>query len=95
MVECDFTETGIYYLEYLDAEVRSVRFNKLTDSSVLLPNHVQELIITHSEFDTFLPCQHIVTAVGVTLKIEDQDLEIHCVSITHINLFIYDLIITP
>lgn len=80
-VKCRFMETGSYTLINLNEAVKHVEFDRLTDSSVLLPGHVKELTIKSTSFDTFAPCDHVKSRSHVLVKEEDKGTTSRCVSI--------------
>lgn len=64
-VSYEFTEPGTYILKYIDASVTRVKFNKLTNSYVMLPNHIRELTISSTRFDELTGCDIGIHSYGV------------------------------
>lgn len=79
--DCTFTESGTYVLEGISENTHVVRFDRLTNSKVLLPANVNHLIIKSSRFDSLTPCAHIIAPASVTVSLEDIESTTRCVSI--------------
>lgn len=87
-VKCEFQESGVYRVLGVDTVVTKLIFDRLTNSQVIIPHHVQELTISSSsEFDTFSPCEHLLSTHWVKLNIENLDFHGQCVSM--ISIFTY------
>ena len=79
ITQCIYLQNGIYKLINVDNNVKTVTFDRLTDSRVVIPSNVEKLIFS-SAFDTLKPCDHVIAQKRVLVRIEDQDLETECVS---------------
>ena len=81
--ECTFTESGTYVLVGISENTYVVRFDRLTNSKVVLPAKFNHLIIKSSRFDSLTPCAHIITPASayVTVSLEDTESTTRCVSI--------------
>lgn len=80
VVRCTFLQKGIYKIINLKKAVTTVIFDRLTDSKIYLPEHVNKLIISSSVFDNYEPCNHLMTSYQTVIITEDQDLKTDCVS---------------
>lgn len=80
ITQCTYLQNGIYKLINVDNNVKTVTFDRLTDSRVVIPSNVEKLVIFSSAFDTLKPCDHVIAQKRVLVRIEDQDLETECVS---------------
>ena len=84
-----FTDKSRYNLINLNRVITSVEFDRLTDSTVNLPEHVQQLIIKSSVYDSFTPCEYLKSEVIVTVTVQDAGTTTHCVSTFHIKQYYY------
>ena len=84
-VKCSFTDKDRYNLINLNRVITSVEFDRLTDSTVTLPEHVKQLIIKSSVYDSFTPCEHVKSEVIITVTVQDAGTTTHCVSTFHIK----------
>ena len=83
---CTFLRKGQYKLLDVDGGVKTVTFDRLTNSQVLIPDHVNKLILFSSAFDTLMPCEHVITEQKVMVRIDDKDEEILCVSKLYVTI---------
>ena len=70
---CIFLQKGTYFLVNVE-NAKTITYDRLTDSTVIIPDLVSKLIILSSAFDKMEPCEHAITQHNVIVRIDDQDL---------------------
>ena len=76
-VKCSFVDTGRYHLFNLNEVITSVEIDRL--------EHVMQLIMKSSTYDSFAPCEHAKFVSEVVETVEDAGTTTHCVSTFYIK----------
>lgn len=94
ITHCSFLQKGQYKLLDVGNEVKTITFDRLTNSKFFVPDIVKTLTCTifSSTYDTLNPCDHVIPTRKLMIRIDDQDLVTECVSkIIHRKLCYFNL----
>lgn len=92
ITHCSFLQKGQYKLLDVGNEVKTITFDRLTNSKIFIPDNVKTPTIFSSTYDTLNPCDHVIATRKVMIRIDDQDLVTECVSkIIHRKLCYFNL----